>query len=67
MEWRILRLGIKRTKEDEMSIPESHRDILDHPKSFAHWATVGPDGAPQVNPVWFEFDGEQLVISQTKT
>ena len=50
-----------------MSIPETHRDILDNPKSFAHWATIGPDGAPQVNPVWFDFDGEQLAISQTKT
>lgn len=50
-----------------MTIPEAYRDVLENPQSFAHWATVGPDGSPQVNPVWFEFDGEQIVISQTKT
>lgn len=50
-----------------MTIPDTHRDILENPKSFAQWATIGPDGEPQVNPVWFEFDGEQIIISQTKT
>ena len=50
-----------------MTIPDSHRDILENPKTFAHWATIGPKGEPQVNPVWFDFDGEQVVISQTKT
>lgn len=49
-----------------MTIPESHIGILDK-KSFAHWATLGPDGAPQVNPVWFDWDGEHLIVSQTKT
>ena len=49
-----------------MTVPEKFRDILDG-KGFAHWATIGPDGEPQVNPVWFDFDGEQIIISQTKT
>ena len=48
-----------------MTIPEGFRDILDG-KSFAHWATIGPDGEPQSSPVWFDFDGEQILISQTK-
>lgn len=47
-------------------IPASHQDLLDK-KSFAHVATVGPDGAPQNNPVWFDWDGETLRFSQTKT
>ncbi|GIU84887.1 MAG: putative pyridoxamine 5'-phosphate oxidase [Acidimicrobiales bacterium] len=46
-------------------IPESHRDILEK-KAFAHVATIGPDGAPQCNPVWFDWDGEILRFSQTK-
>lgn len=46
-------------------VPDSHRDILDAP-GFAHMATIGPDGEPQVNPVWYEFDGEFLLFSQTK-
>jgi len=33
--------------------------------ALAHVATVGPDGAPQSNPVWFAWDGEYLRFSQT--
>ena len=49
-----------------MTIPENFRDILDG-KGFAHWATIGPDGEPHSSPVWFDFDGEQILISQTTT
>jgi PPOX class probable F420-dependent enzyme len=49
-----------------MVIPKRYRDILDA-KGFANWATIGPDGAPQVNPVWVDFDGEHLIVSQTTT
>jgi PPOX class probable F420-dependent enzyme len=48
------------------AIPESHADILEK-KAFAHVATVGPDGRPQNNPVWFDWDGSHLRFSQTKT
>ncbi|HEV8616776.1 MAG TPA: PPOX class F420-dependent oxidoreductase [Methylomirabilota bacterium] len=41
------------------SIPEKFRDVLSK-KSFAHVATVGPDGAPQVTPVWVDFDGTHV-------
>lgn len=47
-------------------VPESHADILDK-IAFAHVATIGPDGAPQNNPVWFDWDGELLSFSQTTT
>jgi PPOX class probable F420-dependent enzyme len=47
------------------SIPDSHRDILEAPQSFAHVATIGPDGAPQNNPVWFDWDGQHIRFSQT--
>lgn len=46
-------------------VPESHRDLLEQPL-IAHLATVRPDGIPQSNPVWFDWDGEHLKISQTK-
>lgn len=46
-------------------IPESHADILSK-KSFAHVATVNPDGSPQVTPVWVDFDGEYIVINSAK-
>lgn len=45
-------------------IPDSHRDLLES-KALAHVATIGPDGEPQSNPVWFDWDGELLVFSQT--
>ena len=48
------------------SVPESHRSLLEG-KTYAHVATVGPKGEPQVNPVWFEFDGTKIKFSQTKT
>ena len=47
-------------------IPESHRDLLES-TALAHVATIGPHGEPQSNPVWFDWDGEHVRFSQTKT
>ena len=47
-----------------MTIPASHADLLDLP-ALAHVATIGPDGAPQNNPVWFGWDGTHVLFSQT--
>lgn len=47
-------------------IPADHVDIL-QATSFAHVATIGPNGEPQNNPVWFAWDGETISISQTPT
>lgn len=47
-------------------VPQTHRDLLDKPV-IAHLATARPDGSLQNNPVWFEWDGEFIKISQTKT
>jgi PPOX class probable F420-dependent enzyme len=33
----------------------NYRDLIDK-KSFAHIATVGKDGTPQITPVWLDFD-----------
>jgi PPOX class probable F420-dependent enzyme len=44
-------------------LPKSHADIL-HKKAFAHFATLMPDGSPQVSPVWVdEKDGYILINS----
>jgi PPOX class probable F420-dependent enzyme len=45
-------------------IPGSHADLL-RAVTLVNVATVGPDGDPQVNPVWFDWDGTHLNISQT--
>lgn len=47
-----------------MTIPESHADLLDT-TALVHVATIGPDGEPQNNPVWFDWDGTHVLFSQT--
>lgn len=32
-------------------------------KTFAHLATLMPDGSPQVTPVWVDHDGDRVVIN----
>jgi len=48
-------------------IPESYKDLLkDETKAFAFLATLMPDGSPQVTPLWFDSDGEHLLINSAK-
>lgn len=49
-----------------MEFAEHQQEILRKP-AFGHVATLGPDGAPQVSPVWVDWDGEFLSFSQTTT
>jgi len=49
-----------------VAIPEKYADLLDS-TALAHIATLGPNGEPQVNPVWFDWDGEHILFSQTTT
>jgi PPOX class probable F420-dependent enzyme len=39
-------------------IPSAFHDLFER-KSFAHFATVMPDGTPQVTPVWVGYDAER--------
>jgi PPOX class probable F420-dependent enzyme len=43
-------------------LPETHLDLLEAPV-LGHLATVDPLGHPQVNPVWFLYDGRHLLFS----
>ena len=45
-------------------IPEKYQDLLTS-SALAHVATIGAQGEPQVNPVWFGWDGTHLRFSQT--
>jgi PPOX class probable F420-dependent enzyme len=45
-------------------IPDEYADLLDRPL-FGHLATVRPDGTPQVNPMWFSWDGTHLRFTNT--
>lgn len=46
------------------SIPEDLRPLLDRPL-FASLGTIRPDDTVQVNPMWFEYDGEHLRFTHT--
>lgn len=46
------------------AIPDSHKDLLDT-AGFLNLASIGPDGEPQVHPVWYEWDGSELLVSST--
>ena len=48
-----------------MKPPTSHADLLDKP-TFAHLATIRPDGSPQSSVMWFAWDGEHIKMTHTK-
>ncbi len=43
-------------------IPDSHKDLLERP-IIASFATLMPDGHPQVTPVWCSYDGTHVVVN----
>jgi PPOX class probable F420-dependent enzyme len=50
-----------------MNFPESHRDLLeDHARAHAYLATLMPVGSPQVTPVWFDIQGDHILINSAK-
>ncbi|MDQ3916383.1 MAG: PPOX class F420-dependent oxidoreductase [Actinomycetota bacterium] len=46
------------------AIPDDLKDILDK-KGIAHVATVTPAGTPRTSPMWYEWDGERVLLSHT--
>jgi len=47
-----------------MNFPENYLDLLkDETKAYLFLATTMPDGSPQVTPVWFDSDGEHILIN----
>jgi PPOX class probable F420-dependent enzyme len=47
------------------TIPEQYQDLFTK-KSFAHLATVGKSGVPQVTPVWCDFDGTHVRVNTAR-
>ncbi|MBN1284307.1 MAG: PPOX class F420-dependent oxidoreductase [Anaerolineae bacterium] len=46
------------------TIPDRIRDLLaDETRALLYLATTMPDGTPQLTPVWFNFDGEYILIN----
>ena len=49
------------------NVPESHLDLIsDDVRAYAYLATTMQDGSPQVTPVWFNTDGEYLLLNSAK-
>ncbi len=42
--------------------PEELSEFLTQTKIFMKVGTIGPDGWPAVNPVWYEYDGDSFWI-----
>ena len=47
-----------------MPIPDHLRPLLDRPL-FGALGTIRPDDTVQVNPMWFEYDGEHVRFTHT--
>lgn len=45
-----------------IKLDDKQRALLDG-KNFAYLATLGPDGKPQVTPVWVEYDGTHVIVN----
>ena len=48
-------------------IPDAFQDLFtDQTRAFLFLATTMPDGTPQVTPVWFNTDGEHILINSAR-
>ena len=51
-------------KVDMLAIPEKLQDLLtNEKKAFVYLATSMGNGSPQVTPIWFNTDGEYILIN----
>ena len=48
------------------AIPADYLDLLQQKTTFAHLATIMPDGTPQVTPVWFDYTDGKIRINSAK-
>jgi PPOX class probable F420-dependent enzyme len=50
-----------------VEIPENLRDLFQFSNPIVvALATVNPDGQPQVTPVWFDFDGQYIIVNTAR-
>ena len=49
------------------NIPSSHEDLLaDETRAFVYLATSMRDGSPQCTPVWFNIEGEHILLNSAR-
>src|SRR6202044_2333357 len=49
-----------------VEIPAKYLDLLQDKATFAHLATIMPDGTPQVPPVWFDYTNGNIRVNSAK-
>jgi PPOX class probable F420-dependent enzyme len=49
-----------------VEIPANYLDLLQQKTTFAHLATIMPDGTPQVTPVWFDYTNGKIRVNSAK-
>jgi PPOX class probable F420-dependent enzyme len=50
-----------------MIFPNTHLDLLkDESKAYLFLTTIMPDGSPQITPVWFNTEGENILINTSE-
>src|SRR5258707_3092152 len=60
----LLEIWKSEVRASMAAIPTDLLDLLERPL-YAHLATTRPDGTVQVNPMWFDWDGELLRFTHT--
>src|SRR5262245_55809277 len=51
----------------DATIPASHRDLLSRARRLlGHLALVTSRGEPHVTPIWFDFDGELVILNTAR-
>lgn len=49
------------------NIPASHQDLLvDETRAFVYLATSMRDGSPQCTPVWFNVEGDYILLNSAR-
>lgn len=50
-----------------MAFPSDFLDLLqDETRALLYLATIMPDGSPQLTPVWFNTDGDNILINTSE-
>jgi hypothetical protein len=63
---RLFRPVVYRRKDMQtVKIPEKYLDLFQK-RTFAHLATLMPDGSPQITPVWIDYDGEYVLVNSAR-
>lgn len=53
------------TQLPQNDIPDKVLELIKK-RSFAHLATLMPDGSPQVTPVWVDYDGDYVLVNSAR-